>query len=208
MYSIAATFAEESISNPIVVLIAVSGFFALAFVLWQTLRRHTKARSESAGRWLELVLPYKPRSCFLSQSERSFYEVVRRLVGNDYVVFAKVRLTDLLTVPAATTAWQRHFGRIAEGDVDFLICDVKEMRPRMVIDLQEVAHVSAKQKDRDLFLDDVFAAVGVPFVRVRARSAYGQPELRQILSALLVPRKAIVPPAVEIGSALATLPSE
>jgi hypothetical protein len=53
--------------------------------------------------------PYAKKKYFFSVAERSFYEVLRRLVPT-YTVFAKVRLADLIYATKGTGAWRRRHG--------------------------------------------------------------------------------------------------
>src|ERR1051325_6545875 len=65
------------------------------------------------------ALPYSKKKFFFSAAERSFYEVLKRLVPADHTVFAKVRLADLVCVSKGAGSWQSHFNRISRKHIDF-----------------------------------------------------------------------------------------
>src|SRR5688500_16792275 len=57
-------------------------------------------------------LAYSKKKYLFSAAERSFYEVLKRLVPPEYTVFAKVRLADLVYVSKGAADRQSHFNRI------------------------------------------------------------------------------------------------
>jgi hypothetical protein len=125
-------------------------------------------------------LPYARQQYFFSSAERSFYEVVRRIVP-DYTLFAKVRLADLVRVPKGTASWQSHFNRIQSKHVDFVVCDC-DLAPLVVIELDDASHLQAARQARDSFVDEVLATVGLPIVHIRAQRGYVPDEVRQHLA--------------------------
>lgn len=130
-------------------------------------------------------LPYVARIHLLTKAERSFYEVLRRIVGDEWAVFAKVRLADLLNVPRSTKDWQAHFNRIQSKHVDFVVCDTKMVRVGLVIELDDSSHSQPGRRDRDDFLNAALAAAHLPILRVPARAKYNPNELRAQLEPLL-----------------------
>ena len=54
-------------------------------------------------------LPYSMKKYFFSAAERSFYEILKRLVPAEHTVFAKVRLADLVYVSKGAGNRQSHF---------------------------------------------------------------------------------------------------
>lgn len=130
-------------------------------------------------------LPYVSRGELFSNAERSFYEVLRRAVGAEHCIFAKVRLADLLTVPKGTLAWQAHFNRIQSKHIDFIVCDVACLSPRVALELDDSSHAAPERRERDAFVDRALARAGLPLIRVPARQGYAAPALRDALSAYL-----------------------
>jgi hypothetical protein len=125
-------------------------------------------------------LPYSKRKYFFSRAERSFYEVLHRLVP-DHTVFAKVRLSDVVYVNRGTTERQSFLNRIIQKHVDFILCD-GALSPILAIELDDSSHDSASRSERDEFVDSVLAAAGLPLLHVRAKHGYVLEEVRQTLS--------------------------
>ncbi|MEO8352822.1 MAG: DUF2726 domain-containing protein [Chthoniobacteraceae bacterium] len=134
-------------------------------------------------------LPYKSRGCALSRAERSFYEVLKRAIGDDWVVFVKMRLSDIVTVPRTTPSWQSHFNRVQSKHVDFVVCDRQQVRLALIVELDDSSHHEKSRVERDKFVDEVLGAAGLPIVHVTARAAYSLGEVRSAVE----PHLAFVP---------------
>ncbi len=148
-------------------------------------------------------LPYTRRRYFFSAAERSFYEVLRRVIP-EHTVFAKVRLADVIRVPKGTDAWRAHQNRIDRKHLDFVICDAN-LAPVAAVELDDSSHDSEKRKERDEFVDAALTAAGVPIIHVRASRGYELDELRALLSPhLAIPA---FEPAEVAGAASAFQPS-
>jgi len=78
------------------------------------------------------------RDDFLSPAERSFFGVLRQAAGDRLVVFAKVRVGDVLMVP--NTGSQGDRNRIAQKHFDFLVCLPDSLQPAAAIELDDRSH--------------------------------------------------------------------
>ena len=123
--------------------------------------------------------PFAKRKYFFSAAERSFYEVLRRLVP-EYVVFAKVGLSELVYVTNKGSEWRSHQNRVDRKHLDFVICNA-DLAPVVAIELDDSSHHEQRRRDRDAFVDQVLAAAGIPIVHVAAQRGYRLDELRQTL---------------------------
>src|SRR3990170_2056730 len=65
---------------------------------------------------------FKKMDFLLTEAERSFYEVLQRAVGEELIVFPKVRLADLVWLPKGTAGRQALLNRVLSKHVDFVIC--------------------------------------------------------------------------------------
>ncbi len=70
----------------------------------------------------KVALPYLRRDYLFSRAEVSFYGVLNNAVAGQYLIFAKVRLADLLYIPRGTPARQSAFNRIQSKHIDFILC--------------------------------------------------------------------------------------
>jgi hypothetical protein len=123
-------------------------------------------------------LPYVRKDFLLTRAERAFFDVLRIAVDGRMLIFAKVRLADLVFLPKGTEKRQIHFNRVQSKHVDFVLCDPKSVRPLLAIELDDSSHDRADRVARDEFVDDVMAAAGLPMLHVKARAAYNAADLR------------------------------
>ena len=133
-------------------------------------------------------LPYSAKRYFFSAAERSFYEILKRLVSAEQTVFAKVRLADLVYVSKGAGSWQSHFNRISRKHIDFLLCD-RNLAPVVAIELDDCSHDGEEREARDEFVDQVLESAGLPIVHIRAKRTYAVDQLRAELRPYL-PAKA------------------
>ena len=113
-------------------------------------------------------LPYRTQNCLLSPAERSFYGVLQKAVGDRAVVFAKVRVGDLLYVPRGK-GMMAHQNRIHSKHVDFVLCASDTIRVIAAIELDDASHDRPDRVSRDDFLDAAFDAAQLPLIRFAAR---------------------------------------
>lgn len=123
--------------------------------------------------------PFRKADYLLSKAERSFYEVLVRSVGSEYVVFAKIRLLDLLWLPKGTSNAQSWRNRVQSKHVDFVLCRRDILSPVLAIELDDASHERRDRQERDALVDQVLSSAGLPMLRVPAKGGYAQAELVQ-----------------------------
>jgi len=133
------------------------------------------------------ALPYRRRDDFLSPAELSYYKVLTSVLGPRAVVLAKVRLADILYVPRSGES-MRYFNRIAQRHVDFLLCESSDMRPVLVIELDDASHDRPTRRGQDAFLDEALRVAEVPILRVKPRREYSREDVIAQLEPLLTQR--------------------
>ncbi|MHB9003906.1 MAG: DUF2726 domain-containing protein [Coriobacteriia bacterium] len=121
-------------------------------------------------------LPYRKRDDFLSAAELSFYRALSAAVGAQTHICPKVNLADIFFVVKPNEN-QGARGRISQKHVDFLLCDSQSMKPLAGIELDDSSHARADRQDRDALVDGVFAAAGLPLLRVPAAASYSPADL-------------------------------
>ena len=129
-------------------------------------------------------LPYHAVDALLSPAEVSLYHVLLTVAGDRATICPKVGLGDLFFAKTGdrsrTTSYRN---RIDRKHVDFLFCDPRTLAPLGAVELDDASHGRADRVARDAFVDDVFAAAGLPLVHVTAQRAYAPNALRAQLAA-------------------------
>jgi predicted RNA-binding Zn-ribbon protein involved in translation (DUF1610 family) len=122
-------------------------------------------------------IPYNLRDDFLSNAEASFYHVIQGMMGDYFTICPKISLGNLFYVSRKNEQYQAYLNKIDRKHVDFLICEPKTMKPRFGIELDDTSHQRSDRVERDLFVDKVFEAAGLPLVRVQVKNGYDTREL-------------------------------
>lgn len=130
---------------------------------------------------------YYLRKAIFTPAERSFLGVLDSLVDQDIRVFGKVRLEDIFGVQkgldrAARTAARN---RINRKHVDFLLVRASDLTPICGIELDDSSHEEDDRKERDQFVDAVFASGGIPLLHFTAAKAYNPTDVAAKISAAL-----------------------
>lgn len=60
----------------------------------------------------------------------------------------------------------KHFGKIAQKHIDFLICKRETMQPCLGIELDDYTHQNTKQQERDSFINSVYNEIGLKIIHV------------------------------------------
>ena len=125
-------------------------------------------------------LPYAKRDDFLSPSEMSFYKVLTQTLGDEFIICPKVGLKDVFFVKSRDNReFTIYNNKINRKHVDFLLCCPDKMEPVLGIVLDDSSHRRDDRLERDIFVDDVFNAAGLPLVRFRNKQSYALSEIRE-----------------------------
>ncbi|MBK5944702.1 DUF2726 domain-containing protein [Halorhodospira halophila] len=143
-------------------------------------------RSQGGPRGGGVGFPYTKASALFSPAERSFLGVLDQAVGNEYRIFGKVRVADIINVRsmADRKAWQRAFNKISSKHFDFVLCARDDLSVVAVVELDDKSHQKSRRGARDHFLAEVCEAVSLPMIQVPAKHAYSVEGLRMRLASL------------------------
>ena len=124
--------------------------------------------------------PYSLRPSVLTSGERSFYEVLRAVLPDDYTVLLKVRLGDLVNVTYGAGDRQSAHAQVCSKSLDFVVCNAA-LTPVVTIDLIDGTLGRSTTQTREL-MDRVLEKVALPIERVPLRPSYDEASLRQIMA--------------------------
>lgn len=161
-------------------LVALAVFAGVAWFVFAARGRRATAGGGSV---------YQKRTALLSPAERSFYEILRMVVGRHSHVFVKVRLADLIEVVDGAEQWQSRHNRIRAKHIDFVLCSLSTLTPFLALELDDASHRNARRRERDAFVDRALYGAGLPLLRVPAQHAYSPAEIGQLIRTAIAPRR-------------------
>ncbi len=130
-------------------------------------------------------LPYRRRETLLTKAETRFYFALQNCVGDEWTIFAMVRIADVLSVDAAQNPGRGWFNRISNKHVDFVLCDPDSLRVVAAIELDDASHERQDRIERDEFVNAAFRSADLPLIRVPVQAKYETSDLRKRLNAVL-----------------------
>jgi len=165
----------------IIILIFI---FATAFYLEYREHRYYDDYDEEKYDGQDL-LPYHKKYYLFSIAEKRFYDILKSFLKDEYLVFGKVRVADLLYYPKRQRDWLSRFNRIKAKHVDFVICDKNKICPLIVIELDDLSHNRYDRKERDNFIDKIFGEAKLPILHIKNPYDYDLPSLQKEIARIL-----------------------
>jgi len=162
--------------EPILILALLTGFVGcLAFIFLLSLPSFHRPHQFAWQPLQTNPIPYRRRSFLFSAAERSVYKALRTLVP-DHMIFVKVPLSDLVSIPHPKRSFWEYFSPINHKQIDFVVCD-PTLSPVLAI---EVDHMSRRSADDDL-LKSVLRSAALPMLRLPEKRRYQFADLRNLL---------------------------
>lgn len=97
---------------------------------------------------------YKKKAVVMNDSEMALFQALVSGLPDNYFVFPKMRIADMVDVVDGNGYYQRR-NQILPKHVDFLICNDR-MVPLMAIELDGSSHSKPSRIERDQLVDEVF----------------------------------------------------
>lgn len=107
---------------------------------------------------------YRPKP-LLTASEAKFHTCLLALSDSRIRIQCKPRLADVFDHGKELSA----LNKISQKHVDFLICRNDDWLPMLAIELDDDSHERKDRKERDMFVNELFAYTGVPLLRIHVR---------------------------------------
>jgi hypothetical protein len=123
--------------------------------------------------------PFERQRTLMTEIEHGFFRVLQRELGNDTYVFPKVRLGDLLAVSRKTERRQFYQNLIRSKVVDFVLCDLQNVMPVLVIQLGDVG--GDKDEAHSELVDEFIKSAGLPLLRLPLSQSVGPSELKMMV---------------------------
>lgn len=135
------------------ILAAVTAAFILLFILLRLFRPKDK-------------YPYERRD-LLTSNELEFYRILAPIVcQHGWQLLMKMRLADVMAVRKGTEDYMSYFNKIKAKHTDFVFCDPYTLEILAGLELDDPSHERPERMERDEFVDNAYAAAGIPLIHV------------------------------------------
>lgn len=134
--------------------------------------------------------PYLRTPSLFSDAERAFLEVLEQAVGEQYRVFGKVHVADVIALqPGLKTSVKRiAYQRIKSRRFDFVVCSKLSLSVVCAVELDDKNPPKKGQEARDSILRDICESVSLPLLRIPVKNVYPVATVRtSFLAALGIP---------------------
>jgi very-short-patch-repair endonuclease len=127
---------------------------------------------------------YESRRSLLTKAETTFYHALSQAVGDQYRVFSKVRMEDIIQVKRGLNRKEAYGlrSRIKSRHIDFVLCDPENLSIQVCVELDDRSHQRADRQKRDAFVNQAMEAAGVRLVRIPTSRSYEEVALANLIS--------------------------
>jgi hypothetical protein len=131
--------------------------------------------------------PYLKKLHLLTQAEKELYFILSEMLGNDYLIFSQVSMSALLYLPKMNNSNYYHYwNKIKSKYADFVICDKENIKPLLVIELDDSSHFRLDRIARDIMIDKIFENATLPILHIKFSSNYNKEDLLNQIKVLIV----------------------
>lgn len=109
---------------------------------------------------------YEPKWMFTMNEKPAYYKLQKIAKERDMIVFAKVRLFDLVEPIKKHPKYKTNLYKIQAKHVDFVIAK-NNLVAKYIIELDDSSHNTKERKERDNFVDMVLTSCGYKVLRTR-----------------------------------------
>jgi len=163
----------------------IIGFLILAWFVAKLITRFFNVSNFNEGnieqKFYREKWPYKKKDYLLSVSERKFYEVLKQVVDDQWLIFSKVRVADVLVAPREHVYNKTFWYKIQAKHIDYLLCTTKYVSPVLAIELDGSSHDSPKAEKNDEFKNQAFEDAGLPLLRISRAEYYDHTRLKELI---------------------------
>jgi hypothetical protein len=121
---------------------------------------------------------YRKNKSLLTKPEHILYRALLHATNNEFMLFAKVRMGDFVFLANEPQDRKFHINQVLCKHVDFLFCDNQSLEPLLVVELDDSSHKQYEHSKRDEFKNNTFAAISLPFLRIKVQQEYSNDSLR------------------------------
>lgn len=125
--------------------------------------------------------PFLIANSLLTKAEMNFYQVLKNIIDNDkQIICPKVRMIDILWTKTYRVENKLTFiNKVNRKHFDFVVCDKETLKPLMAIELDDKSHEEEARKERDKFVDALFAELKFKVIHIPVQYSYNVNEIKE-----------------------------
>jgi len=126
---------------------------------------------------------YKRRGYFMRDADRVLFDVLLRVVGQAYHIFAKVKLSELVEPQTETgnRVHQLHWIKVHRQVIDFLLCRRHDMEPLVAVRVLPKTEYAQRGLAPPDVVDVVLRDIGLPKLTLPEKKSYDPDDLKKKL---------------------------
>lgn len=147
------------------IFLTITLLLCALFIKWLFFKLTSPFRQQMMQEVVQKQQGYKKKAVVMNDSELALFQTLVRELGDNYYLFPKMRIADMIDTIHGNGYYQRR-NHILPKHVDFLICN-ERMQPLLAIELDGSSHNKPSRMERDQLVDEVFADAELRLCRVR-----------------------------------------
>lgn len=182
--NILGAIVEGKIPFLIFLLGAVAVFSTVKFLLLISYKKKSKKANKAnkaklnrkadslSNQLIEKGGAYVSKDCMLTPAEQKVYKLLERKYGEQYYVFAQVRVVDVLQPNVKryftwTKEYKALFWQVSQWHFDYVLCDKNDFSVLCALELDDLSHDRSDRIRRDRILNAVCKDAGLQLERMR-----------------------------------------
>jgi hypothetical protein len=127
---------------------------------------------------------YQKRDFLFSPEERLFHAALKQAVGENYEIFGKIRIRDVVSLrpPLSRKDSREEFEILGEGHFTFVLCNKSDLSVACAVQLRGHAFAGKKASGHPDPLKSICHAVGLPLVLFEAGPWYDANEVKDAIA--------------------------
>jgi very-short-patch-repair endonuclease len=118
---------------------------------------------------MQQLYQYTSKKFLMTPSEHECYNVLLQTFGDTYYIFPQIHLPTIVYAKRFHQPYRRFFAaftHINQKSVDFVLCDKRDISPKLVIELDDSTNLKPKRIRRDKEVERILNTVHLPIFRI------------------------------------------
>lgn len=125
---------------------------------------------------------YNKKQYLLTKAEKELFMTLKDILGATCHIFPQVHLDAFLFHNINGQNWKAALSHIQRKSVDFLICDIENLKPLLAIEFDDRSHEREDRIERDVVVESILSSAGMPLLRIKNTGYINKEEVRNLIS--------------------------